>query len=164
MSEYQISVSAYDVSNNFVKKEKEEREKEVNKVIEGIRIAKKLQTIIVRVFCGDLYGDISFADGKQWIIEGLEEAAKCAEVEGVFLAIENHGLLTGKSEQVKEIIESVKCKYVLSTFDTGNFLLVGENSSNAFATLKNEIIHVHLKDFQKNITRFCEWSSFNIRG
>jgi sugar phosphate isomerase/epimerase len=148
LKENGLVVSAYDVSNNFVKESKEERAKEAEKVLEGIETAKKLGTNIVRVFCGDLHGDLTYEDGQSWIVEGLKQCAKKAEEEQVYLAIENHGLLAGKSDQVKEIIEKVNSAFVRSTFDTGNFLLVHEEPQQAFDRLKSDIVHVHFKDFR----------------
>lgn len=149
LKERNLKVSAYDVSNNFVVESDSERSKEIAKVIEGIRIAKKLGTNIVRVFCGDLYGDLSYEQAQQWIVDSLIVCAKVAEKEQVYLGIENHGLLAGKSHQVNEIIEQVDSPYVKSTFDTGNFLLVHEQPNDAFDRLKENIVHVHFKDFRK---------------
>jgi sugar phosphate isomerase/epimerase len=149
LKEKGLVVSAYDVSNNFVKESAEDRRMETEKVLEGIETAKKLGTNIVRVFCGDLHGGLTYGEGQGWIVEGLKQCAGKAEEEGVYLAIENHGLLAGKSEQVKEIIEKVNSPYVGSTFDTGNFLLVHEDPLHAFNRLKEEIVHVHFKDFRR---------------
>ena len=41
--------------------------------------------------------------------------------------------------------------FVKSTFDTGNFLLVHEKPTEAFKQLKDEIVHVHFKDFREKI-------------
>ncbi|WP_411197841.1 sugar phosphate isomerase/epimerase family protein [Sporosarcina sp. ANT_H38] len=117
----------------------------------GIQIAKKLGTNIVRIFCGDIQRDKTYENGSAWIIEGLKKCAETAEKEQVYLAIENHGLLAGKSKQVSEIIKAVNSPFVKSTFDTGNFLLVHEKPSQAFEQLKNEIVHVHFKDFREKV-------------
>lgn len=143
-----LVVSAYDITNDFVKDSERERQQEVQKVIDSVFTAKKLGTNVVRVFCGDLKEGYTYEDGKDWIIDGLKEAAKVAEKEQVYLAIENHGLLAGRSEQVQEIIKSVDSHYVRSTFDTGNFLLVHESPTEAFKRLKQDIVHVHFKDFR----------------
>ena len=148
LKKYNMPVSAYDVSNNFVKETSEEREREVAKIIDGIHVAKKLDTNVVRVFCGDLHGDLTYDDGQTWIVEGLRICAEETEKEQGYLAVENHGLLAGKSVQVKEIIRKVGSPYVKSTFDTGNFLLVHEEPMHAFEQLKEEIVHVHFKDFR----------------
>ncbi len=149
LKKYDMRVSAYDVSNNFVKADEAERAKDVAHVIEGIHIAKELGTNVVRVFCGDLSGNLSYEDGHEWIIDSLKTCAEVAEKEAVYLAIENHGLLAGKSEQVKDVIAQVDSPYVKSTFDTGNFLLVHEEPTAAFDNLKEEIVHVHFKDFRE---------------
>lgn len=149
LNEHNLTVSAYDVSNNFVKPSSHEREQEVAKIIDGIHVAKQLKTEIVRVFCGDLHGDLTYEEGQSWIVEGLKKASEVAEKEKIYLAIENHGLLAGRSDQVVQIIEKVNSPYVKSTFDTGNFLLVHEDPNDAFDRLKDEIVHVHFKDFRQ---------------
>lgn len=148
LQETNLPVCAYDVSNNFVKDTAEARKEEVNKIIRGIQTAKALGTNIVRVFCGDLSGKLTYEDGQEWIVEGLKECAAIAEKEDVYLAVENHGLLAGKSEQIKGIIERVNSPFVKATFDTGNFLLVHQDPKEAFAVLKDDIVHVHFKDFR----------------
>ncbi|QNK90100.1 sugar phosphate isomerase/epimerase [Sporosarcina sp. resist] len=151
LKSYNLQVSAYDITNNFVKESVEERAEEVAKVLHGIQVAKKLGTTIVRVFCGDIQGDLTYENGSAWIIEGLKKCAEIAEKEGIYLAIENHGLLAGKSKQVSEIIKAVNSPFVKSTFDTGNFLLVHEKPKEAFERLKDEIVHVHFKDFREKV-------------
>lgn len=144
-----LKVSAYDVTNNFVKETSVERDAEVKKVLNGIEVAKMLDTNIVRVFCGDINGELTFEEGASWIIEGLKKCAEVAEKAQVYLAIENHGLLAGTSAQVVEILKEVNSPYVKSTFDTGNFLLVHEKPTEAFNQLKTDIVHVHFKDFRE---------------
>lgn len=149
LKENNLQVSAYDVSNNFVKDSKEGRDKEVLKVLDGIQVAKKLGTNIVRVFCGDLHENLTFENGADLIVNGLKRCAEMAEKERVYLALENHGLLAGKSAQVNNILRQVNSPYVKSTFDTGNFLLVHEPPEKAFDQMKNDIVHVHFKDFRE---------------
>lgn len=149
LKRHQLVVSAYDVTNNFVKVTEEEREQEIEKVKNGIQIANQFGTNIVRVFCGDLHDDVTYEDSQEWIVDGLKRSASYAEQEKTYLAIENHGLLAGKSEQVEEIIQQVNSPYVKATFDTGNFLLVHEKPEKAFDRLQNDIVHVHFKDFRK---------------
>lgn len=144
-----LTVSAYDVSNNFMVETDEERTMQVSKVIEGIKVAKKLGTNVVRVFTGDLNGNIPLERAQQWIVDSLKECAILAEKEQIYLGIENHGLLAGKSDQVNGIIDQVNSPYVKSTFDTGNFLLVHEKPSDAFENLKKNIVHIHFKDFRE---------------
>lgn len=149
LKEAGLAVSAYDVTNNFVKESAAERREEIHKVIRGIQMAKLLDAKVVRVFCGDVSGDITFTEAKNWIVEGLKESAIHAEEAGIYLAVENHGLLAGKSDQVLDVIRKVNSPYVKVTFDTGNFLLVHEDPTEAFHVLKDDIVHVHFKDFRE---------------
>lgn len=144
-----LVVSAYDITNNFVKETPEERMDEVRKVINGIYVAKQLGTNIVRVFCGDAHEQISTEQSLEYIVEGFTQCAETAEKEQVYLAIENHGLLSGRSEQIQDIIQKINSPYVKATFDTGNFLLVHEEPEKAFKRLKEDIVHVHFKDFRQ---------------
>jgi sugar phosphate isomerase/epimerase len=151
-----LKVSCYDASNDFVKETVEERRSEIQKVKDAVDTAKQLNTNCVRVFCGDLKSGMDYSVGKDWIISSLKECAKYAEAQGVVLAIENHGLLAGKSGQVKEILAEVGSQNVKSTFDTGNFLLVEDDPLSAYENLKHEIAHVHFKDFRKRIAADSE--------
>lgn len=164
-----LKVSAYDVTNNFVKRSATERAQEIDKIIEGIYVAKQLGADVVRVFCGDLSGNLTYEEGQDWIVEGLKACVDVAEKEKVYLAIENHGLLAGKSEQVKEIIGKVNSPFVKATFDTGNFLLVHEDPKAAFDNMKCEIVHVHFKDFREkqadeNVTGFTSSEGIEMIG
>lgn len=147
LSERNLMVSAYDISNNFVKISEDERKNEIQKVYNGIDIAKKLNTNVVRIFSGDVSENVSFEQGKSWIIECLKECANYAEEQGIILGIENHGYFAGRSDQVIELIEAVGSTHVRSTLDTGNFLLVDEEPSHAVTALKKYVSHVHFKDF-----------------
>ncbi len=149
LSKYNLEVSAYAISNDFVRETKEEREEEVEKICIGVDTAIQLNSRIVRVFSGNLRPPYTYEQAKEWIIEGLKEGAKYAEKNNVVLALENHGLLAGKSEQVREIIGLVGSRYLRSTIDIGNFLLVGEQSVDAVKNLVDLAAHVHLKDFKK---------------
>ena len=71
-------MSAYDITNNFVKEAVEETRRSA-KVLNGIQVAKKLGTNIVRVFSGDIQDDKTYENLRlDWIIEGFLK--KCAEI------------------------------------------------------------------------------------
>lgn len=63
--------------------------------------------------------------------------------------MENHGLFAGRSDQVADVIRRVNSSALRSTFDTGNFLLVGQSPNEAIDQLKDNVKHVHVKDFLK---------------
>ncbi len=143
-----LQVGAYAVGNNFVVPCAEERARQLEIVTRGVDVAKYLGTKTVRVFAGDLAEGIEFEDGRSWIVEGLRQAAAYAEQHGITLALENHGLLAGKGAQVQGIIEDVNSPALRATIDTGNFLLVDEEPTDAVKILASLASHVHFKDFR----------------
>ena len=149
LEETQLAIASYSASNNFATGDPQEWSRQVKEVEDAVRTADRLGARVVRVFSGDLKGDASFDRARAQIVDGLRRAAACAKEYGVLLCLENHGLLAGKAEQVKGIIQDVGSDALRSTFDTGNFLLVDENPVHSLSILSGLIGHVHFKDFKK---------------
>ncbi|SHE46466.1 Sugar phosphate isomerase/epimerase [Caldanaerobius fijiensis DSM 17918] len=150
LKNYNMEIACYSIGNDFVLPDEEAREKQIQYVKQGIDDAVRVGSYKLRVFSGSPKEGVSYEDGKRWIIECFKECVKYAEKKGVVLALENHGLFAGKSQQVKEIIEVVGSKYLRSTADTGNFFLVGEKPDEAVDNIKEYIVHVHFKDFKRS--------------
>lgn len=146
-----LQIACFCACNNFVTADAEERQKQLQEVMDSIDTAVQLGTRIVRVFSGDLPhdGTMTYEEGMKYVLDGLATAAQYAEMQGVVLCLENHGLFAGRSDQVMNIIREVNSPSLRSTFDTGNFLLVGESSNDAITQLKDVVGHVHVKDFEK---------------
>ncbi|MGE5623833.1 MAG: sugar phosphate isomerase/epimerase family protein [Methanocella sp.] len=144
-----LAIGAYAIGNDFVAPDAGERLRQVDYVKHGVDVAAELGTRILRVFSGNAREGIPFATAREWIVAGLAEAAAYAEGTGVVLALENHGLFAGRSEQVAGILDEVASPALKATTDTANFLLVGEVPHVAVAALAGRAAHVHLKDFRK---------------
>ncbi len=145
-----ITVGAYAVTDDFVQEDEEKRRLALNAIVNGIQVAKELDTRVIRVFAGDIKEGYDFSSSLEYIVNGLQSAASVAASEGIVLALENHGKLAGRSDQVQTIIERVGSSALRSTFDMGNFLLVDEDPMNAYHRLSSLIGHVHVKDLMKN--------------
>lgn len=146
----------FSVANNFAKADLGEREVALNRIRFGVDEAGHYGAKVVRVFAGDLAADgsITFEQGLNWIIEGLAKAADYAAEKGVKLALENHGKLAGRSNQVWQIVESVReiCGHdaLGANPDTGNFLLVGERGDDGVRGVADLAYMVHFKDFERH--------------
>ncbi len=143
-----LKVGAYAVGNNFVIPDPEARAQQVKIITRGVDMAKYLNTKVVRVFAGDLAEGIAFDAARGWIVAGLREAAAYAKEHDIILALENHGLLAGKGDQVQGLIADVGSTALKATIDTGNFLLVDEEPTDAVKILAPLAGHVHFKDFR----------------
>ncbi|SFL43418.1 Sugar phosphate isomerase/epimerase [Paenibacillus sp. 1_12] len=144
-----LKLACFGASNNLAQLDEKKRKEQIQDICLSVDMAVLLGAEVVRVFSGDKTGDMTFEQAKDWILDGLREAAAYAGVKGVTLCLENHGLFAGKVEQVSKIITEVGSPYLRNTFDTGNFLLVDEQPNVAINQLIDLVTHVHLKDFKK---------------
>lgn len=149
LAETGLPVGVYSVSNDFVKPDAGERADQVQVIRSGVDSAVHFGAGVVRVFAGNIKEGISFDDAFDWIVAGLSQAAQYAESKGVVLALENHGKLAGKSDQVLRILEAVNNPFMKANPDTGNFLLVHQSPHTAVAELAHGAGMVHFKDFKE---------------
>lgn len=143
-----MKVSSYSIGNNFVCDEKTRLE-QVEMVKKACEYAKYFNTNTIRVFCGDVGNGYDFETAFDLIVKSFKECVKVAEKENVYYCLENHGMLAGKSHQVLKVLDTVNSPNLKATTDTGNFLLVGEDSKEAVKVLKGRVGLVHFKDFKK---------------
>ena len=146
-----LPVPIFSVAQNFAKTDPTLREAEVQKIRFGVDEALFYGAHVVRVFAGDVAEGITFDQAREWIIEGLADASRYAGQNGIKLALENHGKLAGRGDQVAGIIADVRKlagnDALGANPDTGNFLLVNQPSHEAIAQVASLANMVHFKDF-----------------
>lgn len=151
LAETGLACPIFSVSNDFAKPDAQLRADELAKIRFGIEEANRYKASVVRVFAGDVKEGVTFEQAREWIVEGLTEASKIAADHGVRLALENHGKLAGRGDQVRGLIEEVRAAAGNDALganpDTGNFLLVDQSSAEAIANVAPFAYMVHFKDF-----------------
>ena len=151
LDELEMPVPIFSVANNFAKTTEGDREAQVDRIRFGVDEAIRYNAKIVRVFAGDVAGGSSFDQARAWIIEGLSEASKYAADRGIKLALENHGSLAGRSDQIRLIIDDVRARSgndaLWANPDMGNFILVGQPSHEAIRDVARYATMCHIKDF-----------------
>lgn len=153
LKETGLTVGVFSVAQNFAKPDVADRHAELDKIKFGVDEANFYGAHTVRVFAGDVHTDgIDFDQAKEWIIEGLSHASVYAAGADVRLALENHGKLAGRWQQVQDIIEQVRERSGTDVLganpDTGNFFLVGQTAGEALKYLAPYANMVHFKDFK----------------
>jgi sugar phosphate isomerase/epimerase len=144
-----LDIAVYSIGNDFFHPSSEVRTKQLAALKHGVDVANALEVDLMRVFSGNHKEGYALEEGLDWIIEGLSEGADYAQAHGVVLALENHGLMAGRSDQVRHIIDIVDSPALRANLDTGNFLLVGQNPTEAAHGLADVVALVHLKDFAR---------------
>ncbi|MEQ1822623.1 MAG: sugar phosphate isomerase/epimerase family protein [Fimbriimonadaceae bacterium] len=151
LGETGLAVPIFSVGNNFAKPSELERADQLEQIRFGISEAVDFGASVVRVFAGDLSEGIQFDDAQKWIVEGLALASSVAADAGVKLALENHGKLAGRGDQIASLIEAVreKCgnEALGANPDFGNFMLVDECPCCAITQVSKYAVMAHAKDF-----------------
>ena len=148
LAETGLPVGVYSVANEFVRPDAVERGAEVQKIRQGVDDALRLGAKTVRVFGGNANPAFTYEQSLLWIIDGLKEAAAYAYDRQITLALENHGHLAGRSDQVRVILDAVASPALKANPDTGNFLLVHQAPHDAVAELATRAAMCHFKDFR----------------
>lgn len=143
-----LSIAAYSIGNDFAQPDDNGWTQQVEAVKRAVDVANRLETDVVRVFSGNAKPDMAFEQALGRIVDGLAAGAEYAQGNGVTLALENHGLMAGRSDQVRQIITAVNSPGLRANIDTGNFLLVGQEPTEAVRELADLAALVHLKDFR----------------
>ena len=143
-----LQIAVYSIGNDFFQADVVARAQQLEAVKQGVNVANELGVDLVRVFSGSYREGYNLEQGMGWVIDGLTESANYAQQHHVTLALENHGLIAGRSDQVKDIISKVNSPALRANIDTGNFLLVGQNPAEAAQVLAPLAALVHLKDFR----------------
>ncbi len=147
-----LPVGVFSVSNDFSKANQADRDAEVDLIRRGVDQAKVYGAEVVRVFAGDSMPSVNRDEIFGWFLHGLCEASYYAAEKGVKLALENHGLIAGRSDQVEDLIHKVRIATGTDTLganaDTGNFLLVNEDSADGIRGVAKYAYMCHFKDFE----------------
>ncbi len=144
-----LKLAVYSIGNDFFQPDPAVRAAQLTGLKAGVDTANALEVNILRVFSGNAKEGYALQDGLDWIVDGLVAGAAYAQEHGVVLALENHGLMAGRSDQVRGMIEQVNSPALRANLDTGNFLLVGQNPTSAALELGDLVALVHLKDFRR---------------
>ncbi len=105
MADAGLKLAVYSIGNDFFQPETDARAKELAQLMHGVDVANQLGVGLMRVFSGSFREGYTLEQGMGWILDGLSAGAEYARQHGVTLALENHGLMAGRSDQVRTIIE-----------------------------------------------------------
>jgi sugar phosphate isomerase/epimerase len=144
-----LSISAYDVGNDFGGTDRSEFQKALDEVRRGVDVAGRLDTNIVRVFGAEPKKGVSDAEALNLMLEGLSAGADYAGEHGIKLALENHGELYGTASQLVSILDKVGSPHLGLNFVVGNFVPAGDDANSAIGKVFKHVLHVHMKDFRR---------------
>jgi len=116
-----LDVSGGAVGNDFCVADPVKRAAQLKLTADWIAHLAHLGGKSLRVFAGNLPKGDTEAVAQKRVIEALEELSPIAAKHGIYLAVENHGGITAKPEQLLAIVKAVKSDWVAINLDSGNF-------------------------------------------
>lgn len=116
-----LHISGAAVGNNFCQADPAERARQVADVKKWTDAAYRLGAPCLRVFAGPVPAGQTEEACVGWVVDSLKACADHAEPMGVILALENHGGITTRVEQVLDLIRRVGSDCVKVNLDTGNY-------------------------------------------
>lgn len=114
----------------------------------ALRLARRLGAqCITTEPGGPLDGAMSRDKALDIFVDGLQEALRCAEDEGVLLLVEPEpGLLVENAAQFEELVKRVDSPMFGLNFDVGHFYCVGEPLPETIVRLARWTRHYHFED------------------
>lgn len=116
-----LDIPSIAIRTNFCTADEAERSEQVENTKKWVDVAVKLGAIAIRIFGGKVPKGAPLDDAIAWTAAGIREAVEYAGSKGVFLALENHGGVTERAENVVRIYKRVNHPWLGLLLDTGNF-------------------------------------------
>ncbi|MBS7625230.1 sugar phosphate isomerase/epimerase [Candidatus Bathyarchaeota archaeon] len=116
-----LPISGVGISTNFCNPNPSERRKNIDAVREGLEIAHELGAPCLRIFGGYIPEGFLISDAMNWVVESIKLCLDYAEENGVIIAMENHGGITTRADDLIEIVKRVDSKWFRVNLDLGNY-------------------------------------------
>lgn len=116
-----LDISGTAVGNNFCTPDAAKLKEQLAMVRKWTEHASLLGAKTVRIFAGNVDKTDTVEKARARCIAAIQEACDHAAQFGVYLALENHGGITGTLEQILQLVKGVKHDWFGVNLDTGNF-------------------------------------------
>ena len=137
-----LPISCAGISTDFCNPDASERKRAVKSAEDGLDFARELGAPCLRVFAGHVPEDYSEAKAMEWTIESLKSCVGYAEDKGIVIAMENHGGITAKADNVVNIVKGVDSPWFGVNLDLGNYR---ESTYEEIAKTVPYAVHIHGK-------------------
>lgn len=116
-----VHIAGTAVGNRFTLPDEHARAEQIALVKQWVDNSVRLGAPYVRVFAGPVPEGTTEEQAFEWVVAALKECGEYAGERGIFLALENHGGITARAEQVLRIVDAVGMPSVAVNLDTGNY-------------------------------------------
>jgi sugar phosphate isomerase/epimerase len=126
-----LDVSGTAIGNNFCHTDAMRLREQIDNAKRWVEHTSRLGGKTVRIFGGTVAKNDTEERARRQCIEAMQECSTYAGQFGIYLALENHGGITGTSEQMLALVRAIKSNWFGVNLDTGNF-----RTKNPYADLE----------------------------
>lgn len=149
IQKYGVKISQISTGSDFLQKTEEEFKKQVWMVSEMCKIIKDLGFNQLRIDGGWPKEGVEEKNYKELILKGVSMVTEIAEKEGVYLALDNHGVVTNNAPFLLDILQKVNSRHLGTNLDTMNYRWYGYSVSelpDIYRKVAPYVLHTHMKD------------------
>jgi sugar phosphate isomerase/epimerase len=144
-------------SPDFTSPDASKRKREIEREAHMIRIASRLggQGTVCRVLSGQRYPEVSWEQGREWVLHALGELIPVAAENGIVLGMENHykdGFwkypeFAQKQERFLSIVDAVfERDHFGVQYDPSNALVAGDDPIELLRRVADRVVSMHASD------------------
>lgn len=144
-----VKVSTLAAGNDFLVPDEAAMQQQVDRMSGVIEIARIFETDILRVDGGWAKDGVPQEKWFDLMVEGFNRVKDLVEKEGIYLALDNHGIVTNDADLQLRIFEAVGSPNLGANVDTMNYRWAGhdlETIGRYYRIIAPHALHVHLKD------------------
>jgi sugar phosphate isomerase/epimerase len=116
-----LDISGTAVGNNFCVRDAMRLREQIDLVKRWTEHTSRLGGKTMRIFAGNVERGDTEERARQQCLEAIHECCEHAAQFGVYLALENHGGITGTLDQMLALVRGVRSDWFGVNLDTGNF-------------------------------------------
>jgi sugar phosphate isomerase/epimerase len=144
-------------SPDFTAPDSEKRKREIEREAQMIAITRRLggPRAVCRVLSGQRYPEVSWEQGREWVLEAIHELLPLARELGIVLGMENHykdGFwqypeFAQKMDRFIAIIDAVDDKEHFGTqYDPSNAIVAGDDPIELLRKTADRVVSMHASD------------------
>lgn len=144
-------------SPDFTAPDPDKRKREVDREVRMIDVTRRLggAGAVCRVLSGQRYPEVSWDQGREWVIECIEQVLPAAQASNVMLGMENHykdGFwkypeFAQRMDRFVDIVNSIADrKHFGVQYDPSNAIVAGDDPIALLRSVADRVVSMHASD------------------
>ncbi len=143
-----LDISGTAIRTDFCVNDAGRLKEQIDRTRRWVEITSRLGGKTIRIFGGTVAKNDKEDRARRQCIDAIQQCCEYAGQFGVFLALENHGGITGTSEQMLALVRAIKSDWFGVNLDTGNF-----RTKDPYADLERLAPYAVVVQMKTDITR-----------